>query len=133
MALPFVIPSKGRDVGCANEKNNYVSEVTLAYVAFCTIMAISRQKGNTTLVELFRGFSILHISIASLCTSQTFEHFKCLPMQQTQNIFRTFIQRRTNVFDVGPTLYKSSKNVCVCWACTTSMTNIYDPVGYHEF
>ena len=26
--------------------------------------------------------------------------------QQTQNIFITFIQRRPNVFDVGPTLYK---------------------------
>ena len=26
--------------------------------------------------------------------------------QQTQNICITFIQRRPNVFDVGPTLYK---------------------------
>ena len=28
------------------------------------------------------------------------------PSQQTQNIFITFVQRRPNVFDVGPTLYK---------------------------
>ena len=31
--------------------------------------------------------------------------------QQIQNICRTFVQRRTNVFDVGPTLYKCSTNV----------------------
>ena len=40
--------------------------------------------------------------------------------QQTQNIFITFIQRRPNVFDVGPTLYKCYKNVCVCWVVFTS-------------
>ena len=31
--------------------------------------------------------------------------------QQTQNICRTFIQCRPNVFDVGPTLYESYTNV----------------------
>ena len=31
--------------------------------------------------------------------------------QQTQNNCITFIQRRTNVFDVGPTLYKGYTNV----------------------
>ena len=31
--------------------------------------------------------------------------------QQTQNIRITFIQRRPNVFDVGPTLYKCYTNV----------------------
>ena len=31
--------------------------------------------------------------------------------QLTQNICITFIQRRTNVEDVGPTLYKCSTNV----------------------
>ena len=35
--------------------------------------------------------------------------------QQTQNICITFIQRRPNVFDVGPTLYKCYTNVCVSW------------------
>ena len=35
--------------------------------------------------------------------------------QQTQNICKTFIQRRPNVFDVGPTLYKCYTNVCVSW------------------
>ena len=29
-----------------------------------------------------------------------------LPSQQTQNTCITFVQRRPNVFDVGPTLYK---------------------------
>ena len=31
--------------------------------------------------------------------------------QQTQNICITFTQRRTNVEDVGPTLYKCNTNV----------------------
>ena len=31
--------------------------------------------------------------------------------QQTQNICMTFVQRRPNVFDVGPTLYKCHTNV----------------------
>ena len=31
--------------------------------------------------------------------------------QQTQNICLTFVQRRPNVFDVGPTLYKCYTNV----------------------
>ena len=30
---------------------------------------------------------------------------------QTQNICKPFIQRRPNVFDVGPTLYKCYRNV----------------------
>ena len=34
----------------------------------------------------------------------------CYP-QQTQNICKTFVQRRPNVFDVGPTLYKCYTNV----------------------
>ena len=32
------------------------------------------------------------------------------PSQQTQNIYITFVQRRNNVFDVGPTLYKYHTN-----------------------
>ena len=32
-------------------------------------------------------------------------------IQQTQNICITFVQRRPNVFDVGPTLYKCYTNV----------------------
>ena len=31
--------------------------------------------------------------------------------QQTQNICITFVQRRPNVFDVGPALYKCYTNV----------------------
>ena len=40
----------------------------------------------------------------------TLRNVQCLrespPAQQTQNICITFIQRRPNAFDVGPTLYK---------------------------
>ena len=32
-------------------------------------------------------------------------------VQQTQSICITFVQRRPNVFDVGPTLYKYYKNI----------------------
>ena len=35
--------------------------------------------------------------------------------QQTQHICITFIQRRPNVFDVGPTLYKVIQMFCVHW------------------
>ena len=34
-----------------------------------------------------------------------------VPSQQTQNTCITFIQRRANVFDAGPTLYKCYTNV----------------------
>ena len=37
------------------------------------------------------------------------------PAQQTQNICITFIQRRPNVYDVGPTLYKVIQMLCVHW------------------
>ena len=35
------------------------------------------------------------------------------PAQQTQHICKTFIQRRHNVFDAGPTLYKVIQMFCV--------------------
>ena len=41
----------------------------------------------------------------------------CEPCQQTQNICITFIQRRPNVFDVGPTLYKCYTNVLCLLGC----------------
>ena len=57
-------------------------------------------------VYLFLGvhlckFRVLH----NPCSSQH------LVTQQTQNICITFIQRRPNVFDVGPTLHKCYTNV----------------------
>ena len=39
------------------------------------------------------------------------------PSKQTQNICITFIQRRVNVFAVGPTLYKCFKNVLRLLRC----------------
>ena len=36
---------------------------------------------------------------------------KLLISQQAQNIYITFVQRRPNVFDVGPALYKCYTNV----------------------
>ena len=41
-----------------------------------------------------------------LCAINALSH-----TQQTQNICITFVQRRPNVFDVGPTLYKYYANV----------------------
>ena len=43
--------------------------------------------------------------------------FESLPAQQTQDICITFIQRRPNVFDVGPTLHKVIQLFCVYWTC----------------
>ena len=39
---------------------------------------------------------------------------KIAQSQQTQNIFRSFVQRRLHVFDAGPTLYKCYTKV-LCW------------------
>ena len=46
---------------------------------------------------------------------------ECPPAQQTQHICITFIQRRPNVFDVGPTLYKVIQMFCVHWDVNTSL------------
>ena len=57
--------------------------------------------------------------------------FKVKTTQQTQNICITFIQRRPNVFDVGPTLYKCYTNVlCLLGSVSTlkqplGMTSIF--------
>ena len=40
------------------------------------------------------------------------EYYSQCSSQQTQTICITFVQRRPNVFDVGPTLYKCYTNVC---------------------
>ena len=42
-----------------------------------------------------------------------------LSSQKTQNVCITFIQRRPNVFDVGPTLYKCYTNVLCLPGCDT--------------
>ena len=41
--------------------------------------------------------------------------FESPPAQKTQNICIKFIQRRPNVFDVGPTLHKVIHMFCVYW------------------
>ena len=56
---------------------------------------------------------------AGSALNQHWINVQCLrespPAQQTQNICITFIQRRLNVFDVGPTLYKVIQMFCVYW------------------
>ena len=55
-----------------------------------------------------------------------FKNEICL-QQQTQNFCITFIQRRSNVFDVGPTLYKCYTNVLCLLGygrCNLSFTNL---------
>ena len=47
--------------------------------------------------------------------------------QQSQNICITFIQRRPNVFDVGPTLYVIQM-FCVCWVCAAESLGVLDMV-----
>ena len=65
-------------------------------------------------------------------------HFKFLTMtetasaQQTQTFCITFVQRRPNVFDVGPTLYKCYTNV----VCLLGMARVTDQhrnhIGFDE-
>ena len=50
------------------------------------------------------------------CSPPTNDHLPSPVLsQQTQNICITFIQRRPNVFAVGPTLYKVIQMFCVHW------------------
>ena len=56
-----------------------------------------------SLVCPFSGYTVL--PSGNLCCSSL------IPAQQVQNICITFVQRRSNVFDVGPTLYKWYTNV----------------------
>ena len=46
---------------------------------------------------------------------------KVLLPQQTQEICITFIQRRPNVFDVGPTLHNVIQMFCVYWDVNTNL------------
>ena len=49
----------------------------------------------------------------------------------TQNICITFVQRRPNVFDVGPTLYNCFTNVfsCVYWGYSLDKkVNVQQPI-----
>ena len=51
-----------------------------------------------------------------------------IPIQQAQIICITFVQRRSNVFNVGPTLYKCYTNVlCLLGICHNDSAG-YDPV-----
>ena len=43
--------------------------------------------------------------------SITRDNAPVMPSRQTQNFCITFVQRRPNVFNVGPTLYKCYTNV----------------------
>ena len=47
--------------------------------------------------------------------------YVCGLSQQTQNICITFVQRRPNVFDVGPTLYKCYANDLCLLGCACTM------------
>ena len=51
--------------------------------------------------------------------------------QQTQNFCITFIQRRPNVFDVGPTLYKRHTHV-LCLMENQSLAASHEGVCHHN-
>ena len=61
---------------------------------------------KTTSYELFTSYHDAQV-LLGLCPSFSVS----IATQQTQTICRTFVQRRPNVFDVGPTLYKCYTNV----------------------
>ena len=52
---------------------------------------------------------VLHMWIIEVYPKGNMKIFSHLT-SNTQNIFITFVQRRLNVFDVGPTLYKCFTN-----------------------
>ena len=67
------------------------------------------------------------------------EHFSAknpqrgMDSQQTQEICITFVQRLTNVFDVGPTLYKCYTNILCLLGFTSQETNSHKPVFFLFF
>ena len=58
-------------------------------------------------------YRIYIFTFSQLCLAAAINIFNWVKItsQQTPNICITFVQRRPNVFDVGPTLYKCNKNV----------------------
>ena len=52
---------------------------------------------------------------------------RLLPSQLTQNICITFVQRRPNVFDVGPTLYKCYTKVLCLPGCLYTSDRLSHP------
>ena len=54
--------------------------------------------------------SVTYLDLSTCITGQWAKHIDPVS-QQTQNICRTFVQRRPNVFDVGPTLCKCYTSV----------------------
>ena len=70
------------------------------------------------------------IGLVSACNAACSKQYQtsCFS-QQTQNICITFVQRRPNVFDVGPTLYKCYKNVlCLLGLNAAQRTQGIEPV-----
>ena len=67
------------------------------------------QRNASVLVQV--GLFITRIFIRRQCPTST--SGPVYASQQTQNICTTFVQRRPNVSDVGPTLYKCYTNVFV--------------------
>ena len=59
------------------------------------------------------------------------KHKYVVSVKQTQNICITFIQRRPNVFDAGPTLYKCYTNFSVGWVTTHLLSYILKGENIH--
>ena len=73
------------------------------------------------------------VSSAMLCQAAVTAHIfskQLLQSQQTQNILKIFVQRRTNVFDVGPTLNKCYKNGLCLLGYGFSQKNTYQRVKW---
>ena len=51
------------------------------------------------------------------------------PAQHTQDICITFIQRRPNVCDVGPTLHKVIQMFCIYWVSTQAWVRQFPHTG----
>ena len=78
--------------------------------------------------ERFYTSCVLQLSLLSAHTSRVllFNKTRQPVHQQTQHICITFIQCRTNVFDVGPALYKCYTNVlCTSHSASTMLSSTF--------
>ena len=67
-------------------------------------------------MTFFQWFSTQRLGLTlAFNIHHTFWCFFSRPTQQRQTFCITLVQRRPNVFDIGPTLYKCDTHVCVCW------------------
>ena len=98
---------------CDNKLLNYYWTILLVDTSFQSLDdgKYSQPINTNKLVFLYLLLTPIIIRRVTVLFIQYKNRIQLVPSQQTQNICITFIQRRPNVFDVGPTLYKCYTHV----------------------